>query len=43
MVSGAVCRLYFDIEYNLEMNPSTVSISVLETFIEVYTHTYIDI
>lgn len=32
---GAVCRLYFDIEFNLGVNPHTPPISVLNTFIEV--------
>ena len=32
---GTVCRLYFDIEYKLELNPGVPAIPTLETFIEV--------
>lgn len=31
----AVCRLYFDIEFNVDVNPHTPPIPVLNTFIEV--------
>jgi hypothetical protein len=34
ITEGAVCRLYFDIEFNLDVNPDIPSITVLETFIE---------
>ena len=40
---GAVCRLYFDIEFNLDMNPDILGITILETFIEVcHKHTKIN-
>lgn len=32
---GTVCRLYFDIEFNLDVNPHTPPIPVLDTFIDV--------
>ena len=32
---GAVCHLYFDIEFNIAVNPDTVGVAVLETFVEV--------
>lgn len=35
LLLGAVCRLYFDIEFNLDVNPHTPPIPVLNTFIEV--------
>lgn len=34
---GAVCHLYFDIEFNLDVNAGTPPLPVLETFIEVCT------
>lgn len=32
---GTVCRLYFDIEYKLALNPRISAIPTLQTFIEV--------
>ena len=39
MLQGVVCRLYFDIEFKLNVNPDVPPIPTLETFIKVHVYT----